>query len=228
MKLHLRLIIVILVVAAGLVVQGVLFAYLKAAPDILPGALTGPLALFPMQLETWQGQDIPIETDLKYADDHFQRRYVDSATGQPLTLWMAYSNVGLDRSHHPEICFQVYGQQEELAARKDVDVDGHASPIQQMRFYGGDGGQYVYYWHYTIPSPQVEGMSSLQELYQHLRRRRASVTLQVFAPIVNDQTPGVAIQFVKLADKAMQPLLGENALRGSNRLPVVEAARTQP
>jgi len=220
MKLTYRFAVALSVILVGLIIQGMLFAHLKAARDIPPGKLTNALAAFPMELENWRGKDMPIKEEERYATEHFQRAYVDTQTGQQLTLWMVYSDIGEDRSHHPEICFQVAGQQEDIFAREFVEVEGHEQPVQQMRFRGEKFNQYVYYWHYTLPSPPVEGLTELQKLYKQLRRRPASLTLQVFAPEMSEQTTERAIEFVKLADAAIQDFVGPEAVRGCDRLPV--------
>ena len=224
MKLLKRFLIMMSLVLVGLIVQGVLFAHLSAARDIPPGSLNGPLAEIPMRLGSWMGQDLPIEEKLKYADEHFQRGFINVENGQQLTLWMVFSQTGVDREHHPEICFQVAGQQEDANARTYVEVGERDAPVQQMRFGVENQHQLVYYWHYTLPRPEVEGLPSLQLEYQKLRRRSASVTMQVFAPEMSEHTAERAIEFVKLADAAMQPLVGPDAARGSNRLPVTFVA----
>ena len=122
----------------------------------------------------------------------------------------------------------VAGQPEDPRGREALAVDEHNAPIQRFR-YGHPGRyQFVYYWYYTLPEPSDPGLSEIQRLYQQLRRRPASVTIQVFAPdrAVEDAT--VSREFVKLVDAALQPLLGPGAKRGSQRMPVMVIDGPEP
>ena len=103
-------------------------------------------------------------------------------------------------------------KEEKLEEEKAKD-----SPIQRYRFTNPQGSQLVYYWHYALPAEEVEGLSSIQVFYQEVRKRRASITLQVFAP---DAFPEESIEFVKLVDAAIQDFVGPEAVRKCNRRPL--------
>lgn len=192
------------------------------APGPLPSvALQQSLESLPRQLGDWEGTDRPV-TDPRslYADQHLQRLYVNTKSQQSLLVWIAYSEQGEDRGHHPEVCMAVAGRPEDPSARAAINVPGHAAPIQQYRFGTAGERQWVFYWHYTLVPRKTTETTELQRFYQRLHRRPSSVTLEVFAPErVNSDADG-AREFVALLDKAIQPHLGDTAVRGSQRLPV--------
>lgn len=217
-----RMIIVLVVGIVALVAQEVLQAHLNAPGPIPPGVLTKKLETFPLQLGGWIGKDIPLDETVVYTHpmEYLQRVYINRQTKQQVQLWVVFSEVGEDRGHHPEVCYPVAGQPEDPRGRAEIEVPGHKSPVQQLR-YGNDGDmKLVYYWHYTLPSPQTPDLDELQRTYQRLRQRPASVTLQVFAPEQWPDTAEGAIEIVRLVDDAFQSFLGPKAVRGCQRLPV--------
>ncbi|MCA9267119.1 MAG: exosortase-associated EpsI family protein, partial [Planctomycetales bacterium] len=215
-----RLTIVLSVVAVGAIAQAGLLAHLQAAKDLPPAALAAPLAEFPLTLADWIGKDIPIEEALQYASDHLQRQYDNRKTGQTVMLWLVYSTIGIDRDHHPQVCYPVHGQPEDPTGLQPIAVPGHDAPVQQMRFGFPDARQLVYYWHYTMPSPNEDKLDTLQLAYQRLRTRPASISLHVYVPERSPESAPGAIEFVKLVDAAIQDWVGAEALRGCQRLPV--------
>lgn len=98
----------------------------------------------------------------------------------------------------------------------ETDIE-QPSPVQRYRFTHPQGEQLVYYWHYALPTEEVEGLTSVQRFYQEVRKRRASITLQVFAP---DVLPEESVEFVKLADGAVQEFVGPEAVRSCKRRPL--------
>ena len=215
--------------AVALAGQGIVHAHVTA-PGIPPaGALIQPLSALPRELAGWSGTDVRVDEDRhRYADQHVQRIYRDAAGRHSVMLWMAYSQEGLDRGHHPEVCMAVAGQPEDPGGRDAVAVDGRDAPVQRFRFGYPGRHQWVYYWYYTLPSPGDPELSGIQQLYQGLRRRPASVTIQVFAPDRTADDGTVSRDFVKLVDAALQPLLGPGAKRGSRRMPVMVIDRPRP
>ena len=220
MKYNVRFLIIGGLVAACLAAQGLLFAHLKTGPQLEPGSLRQKLADFPRQLGSWVGEDVPMSDEEQYASDHFKCQYVSREFRQAVLLWMVFSDVGEDRKHFPEICLTTHGMTEDLSGNDLVEVDGHPSPIQQHRFRNEEYSQLVYYWHYSIPPEEVEGLTTLQRAYQEIRNRRASITLQVFVPEGGDNTREAALDFVKLVDGEIQDFVGADAIRGFVRRPV--------
>lgn len=192
------------------------------APGPLPDvALAKVLADLPLQLGDWQGADRPIDDPKTlYADEHLQRVYVHSQTRQAVLVWGAYSKLGVDRGHHPEVCMAVAGRAEDPTQRAAFAAPGHAAPIQQYRFGVPGDRQWVFYWHYTLMPPKGAKITELQRFYQRLHRRPSSVTLEVFAPEATAADGPQAKEFALLLDAALQAHLGPTAIRGSHRMPV--------
>jgi len=105
--------------------------------------------------------------------------------------------------------------------------------VEQYRFQGPAGdSQWVFYWHYTLPPPDNSELHPWQRIYQRLRHRPSSITVEVFAPENSPSDVEFARQFVRLVDAALRAHVGPTAIRGSDRLqvtvvePEVAARRT--
>jgi hypothetical protein len=220
MKLITRFCIVMAVCLLGLGIQGVLFGYLDQA-NLEPGKLTRKLEHFPPELGAWIGKEFPLEKPYDFADDSLRRLFVNRQnTQQQVLLWMVYSDCGEDREHNPVVCHGVAGAVEDLSARKSIEVPGHPSPIQQYRFRSDGKHTLVYYWYYTLPSPERKELSSVQKIYSEIRQPPASMTIEIFVPESGDNDAPSAIEFARLVDKHVQPFVGPSAVRGSARRPV--------
>lgn len=158
---------------------------------------------------------------LRYADEHVNRTYIHEASGQSIHLWMAYSMKGADRGHHPEVCMAVAGQPEDTSVRQTLALPGHVEPVQQYRFGVPGQRQWVFYWHYTLPTAEPPNLDAWQRLRRRLVQRQASITIEVFAPEYKAEDAELARDFVRLIDAALQAHLPVNARRGSTRDPVI-------
>jgi exosortase len=192
---------------------------------------------FPASLGEWSGPASPSPATLsaraaedyfRAADDKVIRRYVRrDEEGQPIRpscqLWMVHFRNGLDRQHHPLICYQVAGYLEEPAGRQDVTMEGPGGAAQRFCFTRGDAASYpiyVYYWHYTLPPPDAPGWSWLQGLHARCTVS-PSLTVQVFTDAQTPEELEQAAAFVRLADGQLQAYLPSGARRGSDTLPIV-------
>ena len=221
MSLYTRSLIVLVTTLGSLALQLGLWWHVKAAGELEDVALLRSLAdSMPKQFGDWVGEDLEVAEIAQYGDDYFKRAYVNQKNGQQLSLWMVYSKTGEDRGHHPEICLTGAGMAEDERARGKVEVPGHAAPIQQYLYGRPGSSQWIYYWYYTLKSPQKPGQSDLQQLYQKMQRRESSVTLEVFAPRMTQDSEQFAREFVVAVDKHMQGQLPKSAVRGSQRSPV--------
>jgi hypothetical protein len=217
-----RLISVCLLLLGASAVQWALWSSLEAPGLPKPVELLKPIKDFPMNLEHWRGFDRDPDDDQKlYGDEYIQRYYVDPSREQHVALWLTYSRIGDDRNHHPEVCMVAAGKVEDLAARQVCPVEGKGDPVEQYRFTGPAGDrQWVFYWHYTLPSPEEKKLNALQRLYQRLRHRPSSITVEVFAPDNSLSDVDSARQFVRLVDAALRKHVGPTAIRSSSRLQV--------
>lgn len=195
---------------------------LEAAGPLPVVPLKKPLTELPMRLGDWQGVDQEVsDPSFLYADEHLQRTYYHTGSGQTLSLWLVYSARGADRGHHPEVCMNVAGKPEDTPARRTCSLEGPGAPAQQYRFGRPGDYQWVFYWHYTMLPPVGKDVDELQRLYQRLRDRPSSLTAEVFAPEVGAEDGEAAQEFVRLVDQALRDHVGAEAVRGSQRSPVV-------
>ncbi len=226
-KFSSRMLVISALLVAGIGLQTLLRRHVQAAADIPAAKLQKSLVELPHQLGPWQGRDRSIDDSRwLFADDHLFREYHHTGRGQSLVVWMAFSQDGADRGHHPEVCMAVAGQPEDTQARRTLAVAGHEAPIQRYRFGRPANYQVVYYWHYTLSPATAGKLDALQAAYLRSHQRPASLTLEVFAP---DRGPGdaeSAEDFVRSLDAAVQQLVGPRAVRGSKRLPVIVIERT--
>jgi exosortase len=224
----LHLLLMSLVLAAAVCAQFLLDRHLDAVVSQPSRPLKKPLAAFPRAIGPWQAQDMPIdEREAAVGDEALKRVYVDKSRRQRLTLWMVYSTVGADRSHHPEVCMAVAGQPEDRSARRSFAVPGHAEPIQQYRFGRTGRLMRVFYWYYTLPTGESDPLDGLQRRYRATHFRPSSVTLEVFAP-ENGCDEAAAREFVTQVDAAIQAHVGKGAIRESRRIPVTVINEARP
>ena len=228
MRLEVRVLATLLLLAGVLAGQAALRVYLAPVQKAPATPLRRPLAELPLRLGDWTGAELPEDQPTRYADQHVRRAYRHAERNQRLTVWVAYSGVGADRVHHPEVCLAVAGQQEDRSVRQALSVPGPGGPIQQYKFRGLAGAQWVFYWHYTLPADQDDELHDLQRLYQRLQGRASSVTLEVFAPSRSDRDEAAAREFVGLLDAAIRQHVGPTATRGSQRLPVLVVEGQSP
>jgi Protein of unknown function (DUF3485) len=228
MRIHRRLLTMAFVLAAAVCAQFFLDRHLEAVVSQPSTPLQKPLAVFPQKLGRWQGQDLKIgEREAAVGDEAVKRVYFDPMRRQRLTLWMVYSKVGADRSHHPEVCMAVAGHPEDRSARRAFAVPGHAEPIQQYRFGRTGRMLRVFYWYYTLPGGQPEELDGLQQHYRSTHFRPSSVTLEVFAA-ENECDEAAAREFVTRVDAAIQAQVGKGAVRESRRIPVTVINEARP
>lgn len=210
-----------LLLGLGLTAHGLLARHLQAGGAGQPGRLIRPLADLPLVLGEWRGQDQSVQERERYADEHVRRTYVHAASGQTVLLWLAYSRVGSDRGHHPEVCMAVAGQPEDKSVRQTLPLPGPGEPVQQYRFGVLGQRQWVFYWYYTLPTSEPPGLDAVQRLRRRLVEREASLTIEVFAAENASDNIEIVREFVRLVDAALQAHLPPKARRGSTRDPVI-------
>lgn len=229
MNLPLRITICSALVASAMLAHWASWSHLSQPGPLAHVPLASPLEDFPMQLGDWQGRDRVVEEDANlYGDEYIQRDYVHADRKQMVALWLTYSKHGEDRGHHPEVCMVVAGKREDSSVRQTCPVGTEGNAVQQYRFAGPLGDrQWVFYWHYTMPPEDSNDLTQVQKLYQRLRRRPSSATVEVFAPEQRPDDAEFAREFVALVDEALQQHVGRTAVRGNRRLPVtvVEPSR---
>lgn len=228
MRIHRRLLSMGLILAAAVCAQVFLDRHVAAVVSQPSTSLQEPLSAFPQTLGPWEGKDLKIgEREAGVGDEAVKRVYVDPVRRQRLTLWMVYSKVGADRSHHPEVCMAVAGFPEDRSARRAFAVRGHPEPIVQYRFGRTGRRMRVFYWYYTLPGGATGELDGLQRHYRRTHFRPSSVTLEVFAA-ENECDEAAAREFVARVDAAVQSHVGKGAVRESRRIPVTVINEARP
>ena len=216
-----------LILSGAVCAQFLLMRYLDVVSDQPPVPLKKPLAAIPLRIGAWQGRNLKIDEREEFGDETVKRVYYHPQRKQRLTLWMVYSKVGADRSHHPEICMAVAGLPEDRRSRRSFAVAGHPEPVQQFRFGRTGSMQRVFYWYYTLPRSERPDTDQLQRLYRKTHSRPSSVTIEVFAPenVCDEKS---AREFVQLVDAAVQAHVGKGAVRESRRVPIAVHHEARP
>lgn len=240
-----RTIITASILGAFALVQLILLFHVRSAGDVPLASLSRKLVEFPLTLpapnesvapkiegislpsvlasakETWKStgnEEITSAREL-IGNEHLKRTYSRAGGNQVVQVWMVFSFFGLDRAHHPEVCYAVADRPEITGDRGQLAAPGHRAPIQRYRF-GGNGYQWVYYWTYEIPPAYAKELSIVQRFYQVNRCRKPSITIEVFA----NEVPGFNLEsvdrFVLELDRNLQSFVGERAVRRSERTPV--------
>jgi EpsI family protein len=110
-----------------------------------------PLAALPPTLDTWRGEDVPLEQNVESmlrADYNVQRVYVHP-TGEAVSMYVGY--YGTERGgrpeHTPEVCYRSQGWT--VAERQVVDVaarDGHTFRVNEYRVEQNGARHLVLFW----------------------------------------------------------------------------------
>jgi hypothetical protein len=84
-----------------------------AATSGQPLATACPLASLPMRIGEWQGQDVPLDENMRQIaaeDDYVNRQYTNARLGRAVRLYVGY--IGRPRSwlgHRPDLCYPAHG-----------------------------------------------------------------------------------------------------------------------
>jgi exosortase len=180
----------------------------------------------PVSQGAWKGVNVdpatlPPSTREYYdaADARLCRAYTHEGRPPACELWAVGFNDGTDRKHHPRICYLALGRAEDRAGYAVVDAGDGEPPIERFCYDGPAGPSFVFYWHYTL-DPTPAGASPFQALYQTLRERRPSLTVEVFTAARTAAELDEAAAFVRGADRELRKLLPPGARRGSDALPI--------
>jgi EpsI family protein len=142
-------------------------AWRLAAPVTAAPIDPAVMALFPMQIGDWEGQDVPIDEATVRATDtdaHINRRYVRRGALESVNLYVACGVKARDlMPHRPEVCYTGNGWT--LTDKRSTELtlsDGTKLPCNVMQFSrGGLTTQRVVVLDYYIVDGQYCGDVSL-------------------------------------------------------------------
>ena len=184
--------------------------------------LRRPLATIPTQLGSWIGRDEPMDPAIlkeAQATDHLNRIYEDTThPGRRVSLWINYSEHGLNLRHSPEVCLPSGGWSKVESLCRVVEVDGPAgarTPISLLAYSQGELVQGIGFWYYIFGEGRLENYVRtlpITSRSSHGRTTRGSgLTVEVFG--LADETAGPDAeafrQFATELLEALDPILPE-------------------
>lgn len=115
------------------IVAGVGHRLLAGRIDLAMGQsvdLRQPLTNLPMQIGDWQGQDVPLDENVRRVagdDDSVNRQYVNQKTGRSIGVYVGY--MGRPRSrmgHRPDVCYPAHGFEKQSSRLVSIGTAKHA------------------------------------------------------------------------------------------------------
>ncbi len=176
------------------------------------------LSSVPLQLGRWVGRDVEMDADIlerTQADDWINRVYEDSNfPGRRLSLWINYSNTGLNMRHSPAVCLPGAGWELDEAATKVVEFKPQeGSPVNMTRLVYNQGElvQGIGFWYYIFGEGDIEKWVRtlpITNRSSHGRTTRGSgLTVEVFCPGQQDPNGESLKDFASALQTALEPLL---------------------
>jgi exosortase len=159
--------------------------------------LKRPLASLPLTLGDWVGRDVPVDPEVlerSQADDYLNRVYENPRhPDRPLTLWVNYSEHGLNLRHSPEICLPSGGWEkvESLTEIQAFQRPGKpATTATRLAYRRGELAQGVAFWYYIFGEGRVErfvrGLPITSRSSHGRTTRGSGLTVEVFSPLDTD------------------------------------------
>jgi EpsI family protein len=205
MKANLRFWAMVLVLAAATV-------GLHALSHGEPVILSSPLNRFPLELGSWQGRDVTIDSEiLKVAavDDYLNRVYRTS-DGKAIGLYVGYykSQQTGDAIHSPKNCLPGSGWQPVSAGRLDISLpNGMLAPVNLYVIEKGLDRQLVLYWYQSHGRIIASEYSAKFYMVRDALRmnRTDSALVRVVVPFKQDREGAQAIA-AGFAEQLITPL----------------------
>jgi EpsI family protein len=167
----------VIVAAALLVASGVGFRALDEYLERPNGGTplpAGTLARLPLQIGTWQGQEVPIDAALRRAtdtDDLINRQYRRTSDGALVSLYVAYGIRARDlMPHRPEVCYPGAGWTFRSSDDRQLALpSGHSLAGRVLRFAHGtfDQRQIVVVNYYIVDGQYCPDVSLLRSKAWH-------------------------------------------------------------
>jgi hypothetical protein len=183
--------------------------------------LTGKLATIPMTLGPWVGRDEPIDSDIlerSQADDWINRVYEDpSRPDRRLSLWINYSNTGLNMRHSPEVCLPSGGWVKNESETRVIEIGPPGEvplKITRLGYRQGELVQGLGFWYYIFGEGRVERWVRrlpITSRSSHGRTTRGSgLTVEIFCPGEVDPEGEALREFASALLAALEPLLPDD------------------
>ncbi|GAC1326635.1 MAG: hypothetical protein NVSMB14_18040 [Isosphaeraceae bacterium] len=202
------------ILSIGLVAQ----AALERASDGPRPRLQKPLATIPLSLGDWVGRDVEVDPAIlkeAQADDYVNRVYDDRLhPGRSVSLWINYSEHGLNLRHSPEVCLPSSGW-EKIEARCQVgSIGATGRPLTKLGYAKGELAQTIGFWYYIFGETRWERYVRslpISSRSSHGRATRGSgLTVEVFSSGETDPNGDALSEFAAKVDESLGPILPDD------------------
>ena len=197
-------------------------AGLEAMTAIDRPALRAPLAIVPLALGDWVGQDEPVDpviVEKAQTDEYLNRVYEDSRhPGRRVWLWVNYSRKGNNLRHSPKVCLPSGGWAEVESLSKVVSIPTGGGkppfPVSRLGYAQGELVQSVGFWYYIFGEGNIEqyvrGLPISNRSSHGRTTRGSSLTVEVFCPGATDPDGEALADFAGRLLSALEPVLPES------------------
>lgn len=196
-------------------------AAIERAADGPRPRLKKKLADIPLILGDWVGRDVEVDPDVlkeSQADDHLNRVYEHRLhPGRTVSLWINYSQHGLNLRHSPEVCLPSSGW-EKVEARCRVDSIGDTGRrLMKLAYSKGELAQTIGFWYYIFGETRWERYARslpISSGSSHGRATRGSgLTVEVFSSGETDGDGRALAEFAAEIDRALAPILPDDRVQ---------------
>lgn len=189
MKSKSRVILTTVLLGTGLIAH----AALERAATIERPKLNRPLATLPMVIGDWVGVDEPVAADIverAQTDEYVNRIYENQKfPGQKVSLWINYSNTGLNLRHSPEVCLPSSGWERVESHQETTPLKepgGQPLPISILAYTKDSTIQRLGFWYYIFGEGSVHkairGLPITSRSSHGRTTRGSSMTIEIFRP----------------------------------------------
>lgn len=213
MNARTRAIVTIVLLSTGLIAH----AALERAATIERPRLNQPLSSLPMVIGDWVGVDEPVADDIverAQTDEYVNRVYENQKfPGQKVSVWINYSNTGLNLRHSPEVCLPSSGWERIESHQEKTELkepQGQPVPMSILAYSKDATIQRIGFWYYIF------GEGSLHKAIRDLpitsrsshgrTTRGSSMTIELFRPQEEGQNELLA-DFAQNLVTELEPIL---------------------
>jgi EpsI family protein len=183
--------------------------------------LVRKLATIPLRLGDWVGQEEPVDPRVleeSQATDFLSRVYTNARSpGRRMSVWINYSEHGLNLRHTPEICLPSGGWEKVESDCRVMRIrgpEGEFLPVTRLVYAKGELVQGIGFWYYIFGEGGLEHfVRSLPITSQssHGRATRGSgLTVEVFCPVEADPEGAALAEFATALLAELDPILPDH------------------
>jgi hypothetical protein len=199
MNARARALLSLVIISSGLIAH----AALERMAAIERPPLKADLDTLPMVIGDWVGQDTPIDADIverAQTDDYLNRTYENSRrSGEKLSLWINYSNTGLNLRHTPEVCLPSSGWERVEALQQQLEVTPEnklPTPVSILAYSKENSVQKLGFWYYifgeTSLHKAIRGLPITSRSSHGRHTRGSSMTIEIFRPGSDDDAEQIS------------------------------------